>query len=139
MFNGELYLIKCLILLEEEAIKIVKYFHNKLSHMGINMLRYEIERRGLYRNKLNDIICNVVKNCETCLVHKLNKFIKSQNIQILSTKPLEIVQAHITYFNKKIELNELHEKYLLNFKDHFSKYAKLYLINDKKSETVLLK
>ena len=47
MFNGELYLIKCLILLEEEAIKIVKYFHNKLSHMGINMLRYEIERRGL--------------------------------------------------------------------------------------------
>ena len=37
-------------------------------------------------------------------MHKLNKFIKADNIQIISKKPLERVEIDIKYFGKKIEL-----------------------------------
>ena len=67
------------------------------------------------------------------------KFIKPNNIQIISKFPLERVQADLTYFNKNFEFFDIKEKYLLNFVDHFSKYAKSYLLDDKTSNTVLSK
>jgi len=90
------------------------------------MLQHEIIRRGLYINKITDLIKNVLKHCGICAIHKLNKYIKPKNVQILSKYPLERVQADLTYFHKKIELYELKEKYLLNFVDHFSKFTKSY-------------
>ena len=72
-------------------------------------------------------------------MHKLNKFIKPDNIQITSKKLLERIEVDITYFGKKIELIDLKNKYLLNFTDHFSKLAKCFLIEDKTSEAVLIK
>ena len=83
------------------------------------MLQYEIIRRGLYINNLT--------NCNLCIIHKLNRFIKPPNIQIISRRPLERIQIDITYFNNKIELEELEDKYLLNFIDHFSKMHLLIL------------
>ena len=103
------------------------------------MLQYEIIRRGLYINNITNIIKDIVKNCSLCIIHKLNRFIKPPNIQIISRRPLERIQLDITYFNNKIELEELEDKYLLNFIDHFSKMASCYLIEDKTSETVLSK
>ena len=103
------------------------------------MLQYEITRRGLYINRITNYIKGFVENCETCIIHKLNNFIKPEPIQIISNYPLERVQIDITYFNKKIELEDLHYKYLLNFTDHFSKYSKGYLLENKTSELVLEK
>ena len=55
------------------------------------MLQFEIERRGLFINKLTYLIKESVENCKICQIHKLNKFIKPETIQILSYKPLERV------------------------------------------------
>ena len=72
-------------------------------------------------------------------MHKLNRFVKPANIQIISKKQLERVLIDISYLSKKVELLELKEKYLLNFTDHFSKLAKCYIIKDKSAESVLEK
>ena len=45
-------------------------------------------------------------------MHKFTKFIKPQNIQILSKYPLEKVIADISYFNNKFDLEEIKNKYL---------------------------
>ena len=103
------------------------------------MLQNEIIRRGLYINEITDLIKNLLKHCDICVIHKLNKYINPKNFQILSNHPLERVEADLTYFNKKIELYELKEKYLLNFVGHFSKFTKSYLIENKSAELVLEK
>ena len=105
----------------------------------MNLLQYEIERRSLYIHQLTYYIKEYVKDCEICQIHKLNKFIKPGDTQIISHYPLERVLGDITYFNNKIELLEFKAKYLLCFTDHFSKFAKCYLINNKESESVLEK
>ena len=131
-------MIRCLILLDTEVYEI-KIFHKELNHLGINMLQHEIISRGLYINKITDLIKNLLKHYDIYIIHKLNKYIKPKNVQILSNHPLERVQVDLTYFNKKIELYELKEKYLLNFVDHFSKFTKSYLIENKSAELVLEK
>ena len=103
------------------------------------MLQYEILRRGIYINNLTKIIKETIKKCSICIMNKLNRFVKPANIQIISKKPLERVEIDITYFKKKIDLLELKEKYLLNFTDHFSMFAKCYIIKDKASSSVLEK
>ena len=128
-----------LILFEEEAEKIFNLFHISLCHLGIHMLQYEIERRNLYINNITSIIQKITKECDICLLHKLNKFIKPANQQIISNKPLERIQLDLTYFSNKIELHELKDKYLLNITDHFSKYSKAYLLENKTSKLVLTK
>lgn len=80
-------------------------------HIGINALRFEKERRGLYIYKLQELIKDITKNWEICITHKLNHFIKPANQQIISHYPLERVEADITYFSKKIELLDLQNKY----------------------------
>ena len=108
-------------------------------HIGIIALRFEIERRGLYIYKLQDLIKDITKNCEICLTHKLNKFIKPLNEQILSSLSIRKSAGDLTYFSKKIELLDLHSKYLLNFKDHFSKKCKGYILKNKTAEFILEK
>lgn len=103
------------------------------------MLQQEIIRRGLYINNITDLIKNILKHCDKCIIHKLNKYIKPKNVQILSNHPIERVQADLTYFNKRIELYELKEKYLINSVDYFSKFTKSYLIENKSVELVLEK
>ena len=120
--------------MDTEAYEIIKLFNKDLNHLGINMFQHEIIKRGLYINKISDLIKNVLKHCDICIIHKLNKYIKLKNVQILSNHPLERVQTNLTYFNKKIESYELIEKYLLDFVDHFSKFTKLYLIKNKSAE-----
>ena len=44
MFDGKIFLIKSLILLEDKCSKITNIFHQNLSHLGINMPQYKIER-----------------------------------------------------------------------------------------------
>ena len=139
LFDGKTYILKYLILFNKEAEQIINFFHVKLGHMGINVLQYEIERRGIYINRLTNIIKSIINKCEICAMHKLNSFIKPYKEQIISKKPLERIQCDITYFNKKIEFTELKNKYLLNIKDHFSKYCQSYIIQDKTTETCLSK
>ena len=81
--------------------------------LGVRILQYEIQRRGIYINKLIKLIESNVKNCQICIMHKLNKFIKPDNIQITSKKLLERIEVDITYFGKKIELIDLKNKFLL--------------------------
>lgn len=52
---------------------------------------------------------------------------------------MERLQADITYFSKNFEFSEIRNKYLLNFKDHFSKYCKSFIIDNKRAETILEK
>ena len=52
------------------------------------MLQHEIIRRALYINKITELIKNVLKRCDICVIHKLNKYIKPKNVQILSNHPL---------------------------------------------------
>ena len=52
--------------------KLLKFFIEKLGHIGINRLIFEIERRGLFINNIANEIQNVVKNCSICLTNKLN-------------------------------------------------------------------
>ena len=75
-------------------------------------MQFEIERRYLYINNLTAIIKNIVENWNLYNMHKFTKFIKPQNIQILSKYPLEKVIADISYFNNKFDLEEIKNKYL---------------------------
>lgn len=127
-----------MILLEEEADKIIELFHRNLGHLGINRLIFEIEMRGIFINNIANKTKDIVKNCEICIATKLNKYVKPNNIQIISHKPLERVQIDLTYFINKIAIDELRDKYLLNFTDHFSKYSKGFLIDNKYKETIIL-
>ena len=139
LFDGSIKIIKCLILTNKEAYDFINKFHIELLHLGKHMLQYEIVNRGFYIYNITNLIDNVIKECKYCIMNKISNFIKPQNQQIISKKPLERVQADITYFNKNIELKDLKYKYLLNFLDHFSKLAKSYIINNKKTETVIEK
>lgn len=56
-------------------------------------------------------------------------------IHFLSSKSIQRVQANLIYFDNKIELIEINEKYLLNFK--VIKVTKSYLLNEKKVNTIL--
>ena len=71
-FDNKNYIIESMILLEDESKKIIEIFHEKLGHIGINRLIFEIERRGLFINNIANEIQNVVKNCSICLTNKLN-------------------------------------------------------------------
>ncbi len=141
LFNGKVYIIKSLILLEDEVNKIINLVHNKFLHIGVRMLQYEIEHRVLYFNinNITSLIKQCINNCSLCLMHKLNKYIIPDNIQIISNKPLERVQVDITFFKNKLDVPELQYKYLLNFTDHFSKFSKCYLIENKTTELVIEK
>ena len=50
---------------------------------------------------------------------------------------MERLQIDIIYFSKKIELEEIQNKYLVNFTDHFSKLAKGYITNNKTYKIVI--
>lgn len=50
----------------------------------------------------------------------------------MSNKPFEWVLGDLTYFDKKIELIYFREKNLFCLIDHFSKYTKCYLLENKK-------
>lgn len=84
------YITNSIILTMEEAIKIVKLFHKEIMHFWINSLSFEIERRGLYIYKLQELIKVIVNNCEICLTHKLNKFIKPINLSKKECKGFNI-------------------------------------------------
>ena len=103
------------------------------------MIQYEIERRKIYIHNITEIIKCITKNCPICVDHKLNKYIKPSNKQIISKKPLERLQIDITYFSKKLELEYIENKYLINFTEHFSKFAKGYIIDNKSSKIVIEK
>ena len=45
----------------------------------------------------------------------------------------ETMQANIIYINKNFKFSEILNKYLLNFKDHFSKYCKSFIIDNKRT------
>ena len=85
-----------MIFFEDEAKDIIEFFHKNFLHIGIRMLQFEIERRALFINKITYLIKECVANCKICQIHKLNKFIKPETIQIISYKPLERVEADIT-------------------------------------------
>ena len=44
---------------------------------------------------------------EICVSLKLNKYIKASNKQIIYKKPLEHLQIDLTYFSKKLELDDI--------------------------------
>ena len=88
-FNGKTYLLSSLILFEEEAIYIIKYFHTILMHIGTRTLQIEIKRRNLYINNSTERIKECVETCAISTMNKLNKYIKPINIQIISKYPLE--------------------------------------------------
>ena len=126
-----------MILLEDECTKIIEIFHQNLGHIGINRLIFEIERRGLFINNISKKTKSIVKNCIFCNQNKLNKFVKPNNLQIISNHPLERVLLDLTFSNNKIDIEDLKNKYLLNFTDHFSKFCKGYLIDNKFSEIII--
>ena len=136
-FNNQKRDINVLIILEEEKIEIMKIFHIKYGHIGINRLNYEIFRHGYYWNNMSIDISNYIKRCVICNTHKLGKKIKPNNKQIISYFPLERVELDLTYLSKLYPKNNSEFNYLLCAIDHFSKYAKTYLMKTKSSEEVL--
>ena len=82
-------------------------------------------------------ISNYIKRCILCNTHKLGKKIKPNNKQIISYFPLERVELDLTYLAKLYPKNNSEFNYLLCAIDHFSKYAKTYLMITKSSEEVL--
>ena len=72
-------------------------------------------------------------------MNKLNNYIKPSNVQIISKAPLERVQIDITYFKSKLNIKEIENKYLLNLTDHFGKFSKGYIIDNKSSECAIEK
>lgn len=52
---------------------------------------------------------------------------------------MERIQIDITYFNNKCELEDIRGKYLFNFKDHFSKFCKGFIINNKTADEIIKK
>lgn len=82
VFDNKIYIIKSMILLEDEITKIIKIFHQNLEHIGINRLIIEIEYRGLFINNIAKKTKTIVKNCIICNQNIINKFVKPNNLQI---------------------------------------------------------
>jgi len=56
-FDNKNYIIESIILLVDESNKIIGTFHQKLGHIGINRLIFEI---GLFINNIANKIKNLV-------------------------------------------------------------------------------
>ena len=82
-------------------------------------------------------ISNFIKKTVICTTTKLAKKIKPNNKQIISYFPLERVELDLTYLNKIYPHNKSQYNYLLCIIDHFSKYAKTFLMETKEAKEML--
>lgn len=82
-------------------------------------------------------ISNFIKKCIICTTTKLGKKFKPNNKQIISYFPLERVEIDLNYLNKIYSHNKSQYNYLLCIIDHFSKYAKTFLMETKEAKEVL--
>ena len=62
----------------------MKNIHLVIGHIGINILHYEIMRRGLYWYNIIADIINFIKKCPICSASKLNIAIKLNNMLIIA-------------------------------------------------------
>ena len=78
-----------------------------------------------------------IKNFANCTIIKSNKPLKPLNKQIISYFPLERLELDLTYLSKIYPKNASKYKYIFSIVDHFSKYAKAYLLVTKEAKEVL--
>ena len=77
IFDGKSYIIKALIILEDEIDNLINYFHIELDHIEINRRLYEIERRGLYINKLSEKVENITLFYMNKYIIRINLILKN--------------------------------------------------------------
>ena len=78
-----------------------------------------------------------IKKYSICSQNKKNIFKKLGIVQIIPGGPRDIYQMDLTNIPDKLKKDKEY-RYLLTIIDTFSKYAYAYLLNNKKSENILV-
>lgn len=63
--------------MEDEIDNLINYFHIELDHIEINRRLYEIERRGLYINKLSEKVENITLFYMNKYIIRINLILKN--------------------------------------------------------------
>ena len=132
---------KYIIPYESEIKGIIFFFHDANSiHVPCNEILFRIKKEGIVwlgmalRIKRELDLCS----CHTLLVSR-SKIPRIRNyMQIFSKAPQERLQIDLAHLPKVIKV-DMPSPYLLNIKDHFSKYSWSFLIQDKISKEVAKK
>ena len=97
---------------------------------------FEFQKYGFTFKGIYNICKDICNNCISCVQKKRNYYKREPTKQLVFKKPLERILTDITELPFEI-YGKNKKKYLLNFIDHFSKYAFAYLIDNKKADTIL--
>jgi hypothetical protein len=106
---------------------------NHLSHFGHNKTYYAIREKYFWENLYSDTK-NYVESCKFCIEYKSPNRIPPVPLQrhFIPTKPMEYVSCD---FIGKLPTTNKGNNYILTFIDHFTKFVKLYAVNNQSAET----
>ena len=125
---------------KKERENCLEYFHKITCHKNYHILYYKIIEEGYIWNNLNKDCIDYINNCYICKMKNRANFIPPPTNQILCNYPKELYVMDLTSLPSPLINNEDDDKYyLLSIIDHFSKFAKNYIINNKSGETILKK
>ena len=119
--------------------KLLTYYYFITEYKNYHILHDKIISQGYYWNNITDSGKNFIKECNICVSNNKSTFLPPPCNQIISTKPRELYLIDIPEVLNEIKENDKNKIYLLSILDHFSKYAKNYIIQKKDKKTVLKK
>lgn len=132
--NGRTKVIRCMYQLQDifetdKQEQIIREYHNKSNHRGINET-IEHLKRTYYFPDMKNLISRVNNNCTICAELKYERRREPFKLQISETpkKPLEIVH---------IDIYSVHKEYCLTILDKFSKFACVYIICSRTSSEII--
>ena len=79
-----------------------------------------------------------IKNCDICQKTHTESFKKPFNEQIISSKPRERYVMDLTDIKENINDDKYNFKYIFNIIDHYTKICGSYLLENKKSDSILI-
>ena len=123
----------------KERKALLTYYHYITGHKNYHILHDKIISEGYYWNNITDTCKSFINGCTICNNKNKSTLLPPPTNQIICKKPRELYLIDITEVPHELNDNAKKKIYLLSILDHFSKYAKNYIINKKDDKTVIKK
>ena len=132
--NKNYKLVRCNKLIEDITEKdkqeeIIRNYHNKSNHRGINETNEHLKREYYFPN-MKELITKIINNCEICSKYKYERTVKKLKYELSETpdKPLDILHIDIYFVNKQ---------HFLTIVDKFSRFGASYILNNRNSLNII--
>lgn len=113
---------------DDEKIKIIMETHQEINHRGIEETYYALKSKFYWPGIKNTII-NCLKKCEICSIN--NRKRRIGNRFVTTSKIFEKVALDI------MQVSENNKFYLLVLVDYFSRFLKLFVLENRKSDEII--